>query len=916
MNASSSLRLLRAFALGAPLLVGACASQTPAARTAPPAAPAPAASGTPLPLDTIIHKGKLENGLTYYVRANAKPQKRAELWLVVNAGSVLEDDDQRGLAHMVEHMAFNGTERFPKLDLVNYLESIGMRFGADVNAQTGFDDTIYTLTVPTDDPVIFAKALDITHEWAHAVAFEADEIDRERGVVREEWRLGLGAGARIRDQQFPILFKGSRYADRLPIGTLATIEHAPHEAIKRFYKDWYRPDLMAVIAVGDLDPATVEPQIRARFADLTNPVHERPRGSWGVPTHRGTLYSIATDPELTETSVAVYHLHPAPSEGTAEDYRRSLVERLYHSMLNARLAEIAEKANPPFLYGVSGSDSLVRTVASTVQGAGVPDGGVPRGLDALFTEIERVHRFGFNRSELERQQAEMLRSYEQALAEVDKLESAGFAAEYSRNYLEDEPAPGIAAEHAMVAKFLPTITLEETNRFAANWTNRDDRAVMVSAPKNNRSDPPREADLRRVFGEVSERELNPWVDRVVDKPLVEHPPEPGTITAEQKVPELGLTIWTLSNGARVILKPTDFQNDQILLRGWKPGGTSLVSDQDYLSATFAASLLREGGLGDFDSITLDKALAGKAAQAGAYIGELEEGVGGTASLRDTETMFQLAWLSLTAPRRDRVVFINQVAKLRASIDDRLASPGAAFSDAMREALSGGHPRRKPLTEAGVDSIDLDVAMRIFKDRFADASEFTFLLVGNLDLEKLRPFVLTYLGGLPSLSRHETWRDVGIKSPTGHVNIDVRKGLEPKAQVRLVWNGPAEWSRENLHDLDALSDALTIRLREVLREDLGGVYGVGVSSGISDRPTGRFNFSVSFGCAPERVDELIAATLHELQEAREHGLTEKYAEKVRETQKRERELAVRENDFWSTSCRPTIAPSRPVAHPAL
>ncbi len=876
-------------------LLGACAGGSTAPRTAPPAASTTAA--TPLPLDTVIHKGVLDNGLTYYVRANTKPQKRAELWLVVNAGSVLEDDDQRGLAHFLEHMAFNGTERFPKQDLVNYLESIGMRFGADINASTSFDETIFTLTVPTDDPVIFAKGLDILHEWAHAVAFEADEVERERGVVREEWRLGRGAGARIRDQQFPVLFQGSRYADRLPIGTLPTIEKAPREALQRFYRDWYRPDLMAVIAVGDLDPATVEPQIRARFADLVNPSPERPRGTWNVPPHKQTLYSIATDPEETETSVAVYHLHPAPPEGSAADYRRSLVERLYHAMLNGRLSEIAQRRETPFLYGVSASDSLVRTVAATVQGAGVPDGGVELGLDALLTEIERVHRYGFNASELDRQKAEMLRSYEQALAELDKLDSSTFAAEYSRNFLEDEPAPGITAEHAMVAKFLPTITLDETNRFAAAWTDRANRVVLVSGPQKPGSTPPREADVRKVFGRVAERELKPWVDRVVDKPLVPQPPPAGTVVSERTVPEVGLTEWTLSNGARVVFKPTDFQNDQILLRGWKPGGTSLVSDADYLSASYAAPLLREAGYGAFDAVTLEKALAGKAAQAGTYISELEEGVMGAASARDAQTMFELAWLAMTAPRRDPSSFETQVAKLRASIEDRRADPQSAFGDALRTTLSGNHPRRKPLDLEGVDSIDLDTALRVYKDRFADASQFTFLLVGNLDMEKLRPLVSTYLGGLPSLGRQETWRDIGVHPPTGRVDVAVAKGVEPKAQVRLVWTGDDTWSREEVQDLDALGDALNIRLREVLREDLGGVYGVGVSGGVTDRPRGRFNFSIGFGCAPERVDELVAATLREIEAVRDHGLGQVYVDKVKETQKRERETSLRENDFW-------------------
>ncbi len=872
-----------------------CATRTPPTTAA---ATPPSGAAAPLPFDPSITHGVLPNGLAYYVRPNHKPEKRAELWLVVNAGSVLEDDDQQGLAHFVEHMAFNGTRRFAKQQIIDYLESIGMRFGADLNAATSFDDTIYNLTVPTDRPDAFAKGLDILQDWASGLTFDDQEIDRERGVVIEEWRLGRGADGRIRDRQLPVLFHGSRYAERLPIGKKEILEKAPHDALRRFYRDWYRPDLMAVIAVGDFpDPQAVATMIRERFAGLANPRHERPRRLYPVPPHAQTLYAIATDPEATATSIAVYHKEPQQPQSSAADYRRSLVERLYHSMLNARLDELGQQADPPFLWAASGEGRSVRTADTVFQGAGVKDGGVLRGLDALLTEIERVRRHGFTLTELEREKADVLRGYEQAYAERDKQESRDFADELSRNFLEGESAPGIAAELDLARAQLPTITLDEVNRLAARWTSPESRVVLVSAPERHDAPPPAEGDLRAVFAAVAGRDVPAYVDRTLAGPLVPEPPKPGTIVARSTIPEIGVTEWRLSNGVRVLLKPTDFKNDEILLAGFQPGGHSLVPDSEFLSASIGTSLLRVGGLGRFDEVALQKALAGKVASAGASVSELEQDASGEASPQDAETMFELLYLSMTAPRRDPAAEAAALAKLRADLEDRLRSPGAVYGDRLREALSSGHFRRRPLDPSRLGEIHLDQAYDIFRQRFADANGFTFVIVGNLDLAKLEPLVLTWIGGLPSAGRHETWRDIGVPLPALPARIEVRKGIEPKAQVSLVWTGPAEWSRESSYDLDALADVLRIRLREVLREDKGGVYGVGVSGSVTDRPQGRFSFRIGFGCAPERVDELVAAALAEVRSLRDQPVAESYTAKVRETDRREREVSLKRNGFW-------------------
>jgi zinc protease len=851
-----------------------------------------------LPVNPALVWGRLPNGLKYYVLRNTVPAGRAEMRLVVNAGSVLEDDDQRGLAHLIEHMAFNGTHDFQKQDLIKYLESIGMRFGADVNAYTDFDETVYQLTLPTDKTEYLDRGLQIMEGWAHGIVFDPVEVDKERGVVIEEWRLGRGAGARLQDKEFPVVFQGSRYAERLPIGLVPTLQKAPIAALQRFYHDWYRPDLMAVVAVGDFDPKQVETLIRDRFSKLQNPPDERPRQLFPVPEHKETLFAIATDPEQTDTTVALYSKHPRRRQDRYGDYRQSIVEVLYHGMLTARLSEIAQRPDPPFLWASSSSGALVRSSEVTLEQAGVREGETERGLQALLTEVERVHQHGFTPGELERAKMEWLRGYEQAYQERDKQESRPYAEEYIRVFLEDEPTPGIAAERALVMRFLPEIRLDEVNRLAGEWLDGDNRVVVVSAPGKPGSPPPPErARLEAVFQSVVASKIDPYVDRVVAGPLVPQPPKPGTIVSESRIPELGVTEWRLSNGVRVMLKPTDFKNDQVLLSGYSPGGHSLVSDRDYPSALVAAPMVGEGGVGSFDSVTLEKALAGKTVQLSPFITQLEEGIEGGSSAKDLDTLLQLTYLTIAEPRKDDTAFRSFLAKMRALAQNRLADPDEVFSDRMTQALTQNHPRWQPLTPELIDRVDPEAAWRIYRERFADAGDFTFLVVGSFQPEQVKPLVLTWLGGLPSQGRKETWRDIGTRTPDKVVKVDVRKGLEPKSQVQIAFTGEVPFSREARHDINALGEALQLRLHEVLREDLGAVYGVQVEGDLTHRPRDRYQITIGFGCAPDKVDTLVQAVFKEIESVQKDGVSQTIVDEVRETERRERQVGQKTNEFW-------------------
>jgi zinc protease len=886
--------------LGTVSVGGATAPQ--AAEAEQPTASAIAATAVPklddrLPLDPQITVGRLDNGLTYLIRPNEKPENRADLWLAVNAGSMQEDDDQLGLAHFVEHMAFNGTTHFEKQELIDYLERIGMRFGPDINAYTSFDETVYMLRVPTDDEETMKQGFQILEDWAHGVAFDDEEVDKERGVVIEEWRLHQGAESRVRDKQFPVLFRDSRYADRLTIGDPEIIESASYDTVRRFYRDWYRPDLMAVIAVGDFDPKAVEALIKKHFAGLEGPDEQRPREIYPVPDHDETLFAITTDPELNLTSVGVYYKLERLPEGTRGAYRKQIVEQLYHAMVNARLDELRQQAEPPFLYGYSTSAGFVRSKDVYVQIAGVEEGKMERGLGALLTEVERVDRHGFTETELERIKADLLRSYERAYEERDKRDSQSFTSEYLRHFLEDEPIPGIEVELELVREFLPGISLAELNHLAEEWISESNRVILASGPDKEGVSLPTEDQLAAVFKGVEESEVAAYVDEVREAPLLARIPEPGEIVKRTEIPEIGVTEWQLDNGVRVVLKPTDFKNDQVLLSSFSPGGHSLVADEDFVSASFADTLVGNGGLGEFSQIELDKALAGRLASAQAYINELEEGITGSSSPKDLETMFQLLYLNATAPRKDTETFEAFVTRVRAILQNRQAQPDAVFADEVTLAMFDGHPRRLPPTLEMIDKLDLELAFEVYRDRFADLDDLTAVIVGAFELDAIEPLVKTYLGSLPATDREETWSDVGAQQKEGLVKVEVKKGLEPKSSVKLSFAGPAEWSRENVYDIGSLSSALRIRLREVLREDMGATYGVSVGGSLTDRPQERFGFNISFGCAPENVMEMLATLFLELNIVREQGLAESYVEKVKEIQRRRRETNLKENSFW-------------------
>ena len=870
-----------------------------AAVLAVPAAAQPMAPDQALPFDPAVRVGQLDNGLHYYVRRNTEPEGRAELRLAVDAGSVLEAEDQRGLAHFLEHMAFNGTERFAEPELVRYLESVGTRFGPDLNAYTSFDETVYMLQVPTDSADVFTTGLDVLREWAGRIALADSAIERERGVVLEEWRLGKGASERMNREQFPVLFADSRYAERLPIGLPEVIRTAPPDAFRRFYRDWYRPDLMAVVVVGDVDPAAVEGMIRERFASMTNPPDAPEREVYTVPGNDETLFSIATDPEAPQTVVQVVFKGEPTRVRTVADAREELVEDLFFSVLRARLAEIQQTPESPFAFAFASNGGLVRTVGGAFLFGLAKEGQIDETLDVLTAEAERIRRFGVTEGEFERQKAALLRQLESRVAEAENQPSRGLAMAYVQAFLEDEPVVAPQTQLALAQQLMPTVTLDELDAVAQNLLAAQDRVVLVQAPEREGVEVPTEAELAAVLAGVADEELTAYEDATVDEPLVPTPPTAGRIVDEDTDDDLGTTTWRLSNGATVILKPTTFKADEVLFAATSPGGTSLLDADDLDVVGNASGVVAQSGAGAFDQVALGKKLAGQIVQLSPSISGETEGFSGRAAPADLETLLQLVYLYTTAPRRDEGAFQAGLAQIRGFLANQAATPQAAFQDTLTATLANGNPRSRTLSQflAGLDQADLDRSLAFYRDRFSDVSDFTFVMVGAFDPATVRPLVETYLASLPGGGRDEEPRTFDVEPPEGVVEKTVRAGVEPQARVALVFHGDIDADdREDRVRLRAMADVLSKMLREELREDRGGVYGVGVRPSI-DRGDDRYQVQVQFGADPERVDELVAAVFEQVQELKDGEAPPEHLAAYKEQQRRGRETNLQENGYW-------------------
>ncbi len=852
----------------------------------------------PLLSDKDVVTGTLENGVKYYIKKNHKPEKRAELRLFVNAGSILENDDQLGLAHFVEHMAFNGTKNFKKNELINYLEKLGIKFGPELNAYTSFDQTVYMLTVPTDSINILAKGFLVLEDWAHNLSFDPVEIDKERGVVIEEWRLGRGANMRMLDKQLPILFKGSKYAERLPIGKKEIIESASYETITNFYKDWYRPNLMAVAAVGDFDIKEIEGYIKKHFSALSAPQKQRERVVFDIPKHKETYFAIASDKEAQYSIVALYYKQNPKEIKDSEGYKNKLVHDIFYGILNDRLTELITSAEPPFSFAYAGNQRFVKSSDINFLVAVVKENGIEKGFESLLREAERVKQFGFTLTELERQKTNLLRMAEQSLAEKDKTESAQIIGEIESNFLYGDPVISVEDKYNLAKLLIPQIKLEEVNAVSLELLSQENRVVLVNSPEKENLKIPNDADFSAIISKVGSEKIKAYEDKVSVKPLVEIIPTPSPVISSNSMEKLNVTVWKLANGVEVVFKPTDFKNDEIIFSAFSPGGSSLVKDEDFLSAQNASALVQESGLNGFSKTELGKHLKGKILYVNPFIDYYFEGLNGSASPKDLETFFQLIYTYFSSPRIDSIGFLSLKSQMKSYLENISNNPLSAYNDTLTVTLANYHFRSRPLTVKLLEEINPDKSLSIFKDRFRDAGDFIFVFVGNIDTTVFKPLVETYLGGLPSYNSNEQPIDLKFKDVKGSIEKEVQKGIEPKSSVAISYVGDMNWSRKNEHIMESLMDVLNIKLRETIREEKGGTYGVRNYHEIYRIPESHYSINVRFGCNPDRVNELVQSIYSVFDSIKTFGPDEIVMTKIKEIQKRQRELNLKENGFWS------------------
>ena len=854
----------------------------------------------PLPVDPAIMVGELDNGLRYFIKENPYPEGRVSLRLVVNAGSLQEEEDQRGIAHFLEHMAFNGTEHFEKQELVSFLETLGMAFGQHLNASTSFDQTIYQLEVPVGQPGALDKCLLVLEDWASGIRFDPFEIEAERGVIEEEWRSRQGAEERIRNRQYPHLYYGSHYARRLPIGSMFVVKNAQPERFVSFYRDWYRPNLMAVIAVGDFEGKEMERQIVQRFSKLENPADAPERLTYEIPDHEETRFSILSDPELTSASVGVYLKVDPDPDVSARDYRRHMVERVYFAALNRRLEERLLEQSPPYLGAGVGVTKLGREKKAYTMSVGLIEGREMEGLQALYAEVARAARDGLSTGELERVKADIARSMDRFYAERESTDSGVFAEEFTRAFLVGEPIPGIVLEREMTHAFLADMGVDEVNAVGRKFEQTDSRVILYTAPEKDGRSLPSQEDLLLAIEKGRSAELLAYVDRVSDAPLLADIPAPGEIVEEVYHEVVDTYEWRLSNGARVVVKSTDFKKDQILMSAHSEGGHSLVMDDEYVSAITSTMVVGESGLGDFSLIELDKKLAGTSVNVTPSINAFSETLTGSASPEDLEVFFKVLYLTITQPNQKRLdaAFESVRNRVAAMIQNRQQAPQSVFQDAIEKELYGDHPRHRPLGLDLLSEMDAGLSLEVYKDRFQDADDFTFLFVGNIDLDLFREYVKTYVATLPRREGDpEEAAFVGDKPAGGRKVVNVSRGLEEKTAVRVLFMGDADWSADKRLALAMTRDLLSIRLREVLREDHGGVYGVGVFGNLLRVPYGSYSSGFAFSCEPGNVEALARLGLMEIMALQENGPSPINLRKVKEKRLRAFEQGMTDNGYW-------------------
>ena len=866
---------------------------------------ASAQQAMPTPMDPNVRYGKLDNGMTYYLRHNEKPAQRADFYIAQKVGSVLEEEPQRGLAHFLEHMAFNGTTNLPGMMLREYLQSRGIKFGENLNAGTGIDQTVYMVTnVPTNIPGLVDTCLLILHDWSSFIALEESEIDSERGVILEELRTREDASERIMKEILPIMYPNSPYANRLPGGLPEVVANFEYQTLRDYYHKWYRPDLQGLIIVGDIDVDAIETRIKELCADIKAPVNPAPRTRFMIEDNEEPIVAIASDPEETNYQVRLYYKTEAFPDSLKADvgyWLQQYVLSIISQMEINRLQELTQKANPPFVYGYSYYSNyyIAPTKDAWCSLAMAKDAqGIDEALTALATENKRMVQHGFTASEYERAKADFMKRVESQYNERNNTENSKYVNECLENFLTNEPMMGIEMEYMLYQQIIPALPLEQINMFAQQLIPENNLVIVVTAPKKEGETLPTKEEILKVYETAFNAEVEPYKEEVFDGPMVENLPAPGKIKKEELLTEFDANVLTLSNGMRVVYKKTNFKEDEIRFRATSKGGISALKQEDFITLNALDEISTLGGVGKFSATDLPKVLAGKKVRVNPYIENYSEGMSGNCSPKDLETMMQLIYLYFTSPRADEEAFQSYSQRTKAALENQELNPMVTFTDSLISVLYNNHPLRMRTKAADIDKINYAKGMELYKDRFADPNNFTFYFVGNIDAETFKPLVEQYLASLKANNRKEDWKDInlGIDNKTKICHFS-KQMQNPKASIYMIINGDMAHNYRNQLYMDVLGDVMDIYYTRTIREEEGGTYGVGVMGQVTDKPKDAFLFLVAFDTNKEMYEKLMGKVYEGLNDVAQNGPAQEDLTKVVENLYKKRAEQLEENGFW-------------------
>ena len=861
-----------------------------------------------LPVDKNVRIGKLDNGLTYYIRHHALPEKRVEFYIAQKVGSILEEPQQRGLAHFLEHMAFNGTKNFPGdetgLGIVPWCETKGIKFGTNLNAYTSVDQTVYNISnVPTENPNVVDSCLLILHDWSNAINLADKEIDKERGVIREEWRSRNSGILRIMTDAQPTLYPDSKYADCMPIGSIDVINNFPYQAIRDYYAKWYRPDLQGIVIVGDINAEEMEAKLKKVFEDVKAPVNPAERIYYPVSDNQEPLIYIGTDKEVKNPSVNIFFKHEATPDSlknTISYYASQYMLSMAMTMLNNRLNELRQTANPPFTNASAGYGEffLAKTKEAFSLDARSKVDGIDLAMKTVLEEAERARRFGFTATEYERARANYMQGVESAYNEREKTKSGSYVNEYVNNFLDKEPIPGIEFEYMLTKQMAPNIPVEAINKMMQQLITDNNQVVLLAGPEKEGVKYPTKDEITALLKQMKSFDLKPYEDKVSNEPLISEDLKGGKIVSEKAGEIYGSTKLVLSNGVTVYVKPTDFKADQIVMKGVSLGGTSVFPNDEIIDIAQLNGVALVGGIGNFSKVDLSKALAGKRASVGAGIGNTTETISGSCSPKDFETMMQLTYLTFTSPRKDNEAFESYKNRLKAELQNADANPMSAFSDTITSALYNNHPRAIKMKENMVDKINYDRIIDMYKDRYKDASDFTFYLVGNVDLEKIKPMIAKYLGSLPTINRKETFKDNKMYIRKGKYKNEFAKKQEtPMATIMFLYSGTCKYDLRNNILLSFLDQALDMVYTAEIREKEGGTYGVSCNGSLGKYPKEELILQIIFQTDPAKKDKLSAVVVEQLNKMAKEGPSAEHMQKIKEYMLKKYKDAQKENGYW-------------------